>query len=69
MTFTDCIFAFHTLSILCLFQLDISGNCPVLYTPLGSGKIQKSKEIMGCTGSHSYESVFQGVPYDSASVS
>ena len=49
-------------------KVDISGECPVLYTPIDDTTIEKTKEVMGCTGSHTYHSIFQGVSYGSASV-
>lgn len=50
-------------------QTDISGKCEIMYKPLGSGKIEKTKDVIGCVGGHGYETVFKGVPYESASVS
>ena len=53
-----------------LEEIDVTGDCPVKYEMMtGSRKLKKTKNLLACTSRNSAQTIFQGIDYDSSSVS
>ena len=56
-----------------IFQRDVTGDCRTEYKMVSNGyfsmTVQKTKDILSCTGRHEFDTMFQMMPYNVPSVS